>query len=265
MVTHLSRSAWTKKGPRRALTPLAIADVKGIALHWPGTTGPIGDPGTKGIAARLEGYRAYHTAGAPIGHGWNDIAYNLAVDQAGRVWDLRGVAYQSAANGDQTVNRQYVAILVLVGPGEAPTKAAIEGVKYARGMVLNRFPKAALVKGHQDVRPDPTDCPGKLIEGLIRIDAFTERENPVSRDDARPVVTLKRVLRRGATGKDVEALQRRLNVLRNPDIRVDGDYGPITEKAVKAFQRAKFPLAPWQWDGIVGRKTAGKLGFAFKA
>lgn len=264
MVTHLSRSSWTKKAPARALSPLNAADVKGVALHWPGTTGPIGDPGIKGIAARLEGYRRFHTAEPPVGNGWSDIAYNLAVDQAGRVWDLRGVAYMSAANGAQAVNRQYIAILVLVGPGEAPTKECIDGVRYAREMALKRFPGATLVKGHKDIRPEPTDCPGKLIEGLIRIGYFEERSSGVSRDTARPLVTLTRYLRQGTTGKDVEAVQRRLNVLRNPDIRVDGDFGPVTQKAVKAFQRARWPLSPWLWDGIVGPKTAAKLGFAFK-
>lgn len=45
----------------------------------------------------------------------------------------------------------------------------------------------------------------------------------------------------GATGELVESLQRTLNARSNPpsNLSVDGDFGPATEAAVKAFQRQK--------------------------
>jgi peptidoglycan hydrolase-like protein with peptidoglycan-binding domain len=52
-------------------------------------------------------------------------------------------------------------------------------------------------------------------------------------------------LRRGSSGKDVEALQKALG------LEVDGDYGPKTEAAVRQFQRAH-DLVP---DGLVGPRT----------
>lgn len=52
-------------------------------------------------------------------------------------------------------------------------------------------------------------------------------------------------LRRGATGELVTGLQRMLA------IDADGFFGPVTEAAVRAFQRRR-DLVP---DGIVGPKT----------
>lgn len=68
---------------------------------------------------------------------------------------------------------------------------------------------------------------------------------------------LSRVLKRGATGGDVLAMQYFLAFIANfddrvPSVAIDGVFGPNTEAAVKAFQQSR-GLNP---DGIVGRETA---------
>lgn len=68
-------------------------------------------------------------------------------------------------------------------------------------------------------------------------------------DDAPPV------LRRGMASAAVEALQRALAAAGSP-IAIDGDFGPGTEAALKAFQRAK-GLAD---DGVAGQATWAALG-----
>ena len=60
-----------------------------------------------------------------------------------------------------------------------------------------------------------------------------------------------KVLKLGSKGKEVEDLQRYLK------IKVDGDFGPKTEEAVKKFQSANKLVA----DGIVGEKTWNAMGF----
>ncbi|MCY2975273.1 MAG: serine hydrolase [Planctomycetota bacterium] len=62
----------------------------------------------------------------------------------------------------------------------------------------------------------------------------------------------------GATGELVEALQRTLNARSNPSVNVsvDGDFGPGTEAAVKAFQSQK-KIKP---SGIVNAATWTALG-----
>jgi len=64
------------------------------------------------------------------------------------------------------------------------------------------------------------------------------------------------VLREGAKGAAVTALQNRLNALGHNVGAADGAFGPKTEAAVKSFQRAHGLTA----DGVVGPKTWDKLG-----
>lgn len=66
------------------------------------------------------------------------------------------------------------------------------------------------------------------------------------------------MLRRGSKGADVRALQQRLVDLGHLAGAVDGDFGPVTERAVIAFQTAQ-GLTP---DGIVGPKTQAVLAAA---
>ena len=65
-------------------------------------------------------------------------------------------------------------------------------------------------------------------------------------------------LREGMTGKDVKALQERLQARGFSPGVIDGEFGPGTEAAVIAFQKSE-GLVP---DGIVGARTAQALGFA---
>ena len=65
-------------------------------------------------------------------------------------------------------------------------------------------------------------------------------------------------LSRGSQGILVEGLQRTLNAraVPSPELSVDGDFGPATEAAVKAFQRSKQLPA----TGSVGPETWALLG-----
>ena len=59
----------------------------------------------------------------------------------------------------------------------------------------------------------------------------------------------RRVLRRGSKGTDVRRLQEFLG------IKVDGDFGPQTESAVRSYQRSR----GLKVDGVVGPQTWGSL------
>lgn len=61
-------------------------------------------------------------------------------------------------------------------------------------------------------------------------------------------------LRRGAKGETVELLQELLNV-HGIQVKIDGDFGILTEQAVKEFQK----LNSLRIDGIVGPWTWEKL------
>ncbi len=64
------------------------------------------------------------------------------------------------------------------------------------------------------------------------------------------------VIKNGARGSPVTALQKRLNALGFNAGTADGSFGPKTLAAVKAFQKSRGLAA----DGVVGPKTWTKLG-----
>lgn len=176
MVDYLPRSAWGARTSRGAVA-LSMSAVDGVALHWPGMAKPInavGDIGKRRVASALRGWQAYHMDG----RGWSDIAYQIAVDQAGRAWTLRGLNIRSGANGDGSVNRRYGAILLVLGPGEQPTDAMKTTVHGVVADFRKRFPGSRTKPyGHGEVRPDGTDCPGPAARSAISRGDFTPGAN----------------------------------------------------------------------------------------
>jgi peptidoglycan hydrolase-like protein with peptidoglycan-binding domain len=69
-----------------------------------------------------------------------------------------------------------------------------------------------------------------------------------------------RTLRRGDTGADVKTLQTWLSDV-GYSVSIDGDFGPMTQAAVKQFQLTH-RLSPA--TGVVGRRTAASLDAAVK-
>lgn len=65
----------------------------------------------------------------------------------------------------------------------------------------------------------------------------------------------KKVLKKGAKGKEVLVLQRQLNHKAKANLTVDGDFGSKTDKAVRAFQKSKKLTV----DGVVGPNTWAAL------
>ncbi len=69
------------------------------------------------------------------------------------------------------------------------------------------------------------------------------------------------LLKRGSTGDQVAAVQRRLKQWGYYDGAIDGKFGPATEKAVKLFQKKN----GLKVDGIIGDKTAAAIGISLSS
>jgi hypothetical protein len=164
-VTHYNRSEWGGRAPeaRYRLDPLRV---EGVALHWPGITKPI--HAVPDVMAALRSWQRMHMDT----NGWSDIAYQIAVDQAGNTYGLRGLRYRSGANGDADVNLRFGAFLLVVATRETPTPALIKTVRARVTAHRNLFPSSRRIVGHRDIRPEPTACPGDLVGDLIVADAF---------------------------------------------------------------------------------------------
>lgn len=76
-----------------------------------------------------------------------------------------------------------------------------------------------------------------------------------------PVLGADAALKRGASGDDVIAIQKRLKQWGYYNGAIDGIFGSATEKAVKWFQQKNGLTA----DGIVGPKTAAALGLSLSS
>jgi murein DD-endopeptidase MepM/ murein hydrolase activator NlpD len=83
----------------------------------------------------------------------------------------------------------------------------------------------------------PPVAPAKPVEAVVAPPAPAK---PINR----------KTVSRGSKGADVKYLQKKLG------ITADGDFGPNTDKAVRAFQSSKGLVV----DGIVGAKTWAAIG-----
>lgn len=156
MIVH-QRSEWGARPPKQPGVPFD-GQLGGIAVHW---NGPAV---TSGPAALLRADQNFHMDT----RGWNDIAYNVAVDSAGEIWIARGLGVRSAANGDQTVNAKWGAVLCMIGQGQTPTAAMLAGLRDAVGLFAgtNHLPNPA-VTTHHDIYAAGTECPGPDLLAFV--------------------------------------------------------------------------------------------------
>lgn len=164
-MTRYSREDWQARPPR-ATYDMDPSEVVGVALHWPAMSRPLGN--VERVMSALRSWQNYHMDQLD----WSDIAYQLAFDQAGNVYRLRGIRHRSGANGDTHVNERFGAFLLVLAPGEQPTPAMLRRVRRYIKVYRRIFPRATRIVGHNDIRPEPTACPGPIVSRLIDTDAF---------------------------------------------------------------------------------------------
>lgn len=149
----VSRAEWRARPPKNRAS---WGNVVGIAVHHTVT------PATGDIASRCRGIQNFHMDT----RGWWDIAYNYLIDNEGRIWEGRGLASRSGANGTKASNRAYVAV-AFIGDfsNTTPSDAAIQAFTELRCMtIIPQFRKALAIKPHNAFKN--TGCPG-LVETLI--------------------------------------------------------------------------------------------------
>lgn len=203
------------------------------------------------VAAQVAEIRRWHTDKPPGGRGWADIGYHYLIGRGGRVMPGRPVMYRGAHV--RGYNRGNLGLCLIGGLGATAydrftdhfTEAQDRALRALLADLTAQHP-AATVHGHNEFAAKA--CPGfQVSEWLDYL--------PVSRIEygadlgARP-------LGRGDAGGDVADLQARL--MQEPGIvlEIDGQFGPLTEAAVRAFQRAHGLAA----DGIAGARTFAAMG-----
>lgn len=180
--------------------------------------------------ASVEAIHNYHQKS----RGWKGIGYNFYVRKDGKIYQGRpewAVGAHATGYNDKSIG--------VCAEGNFEAEKMSDAQKQAIIALLRelkqKYPNAQ-IKRHKDFAA--TACPGKNypFEEIIK-----EVESML--------------LKNGSRGEAVKQLQANLNKLGYNCGAVDGIFGPKTEAAVKAFQKA-YSLTV---DGIAGPATLGKI------
>jgi hypothetical protein len=204
----LTRSQWGARAPARA--PGIALDLKIAVVHHSVTSNTYAP---EDVPALLRAIQTYHMDV----NGWDDIAYNFAIDRFGRIWEARsGGPTRNVIGGHaQGFNSYSTGVMVLGDHSSAePSQAAVNAVadvigwKFARQQVDvrgttqyaslggPRYASGTVVQlprivGHRDV--GVTSCPGSRLyarmaeirlRATARFDAYltTQPETPLFGD-----------------------------------------------------------------------------------
>lgn len=222
----IPRATWGARSPRKTPTKVAPSKRLFYVVHYSGA------PATQSVRAIQDW--------CMDGRGFNDIDYNFLVrGTTGEIYEGRGWDVV----GSHTVGYNTNGIGVCVISDGPISDAAKVAVRWLYEQAIARAGHGLQVKGHKQLATTGTDCPGSAI--MLWVQGGMLAPRPAGGQGGSPA----RLLKRGMTGADVKALQQKLK------IPADGDFGPQTERAVIAFQKAHHLAG----DGIVGPKTWAAL------
>jgi len=185
-MTYYTREQWAARDAEGGPGPLDVEQVEGIALHWPAMQRPL--KFVEEVKAALRSWQNFHIDT----RGWSDIAYQEAFDQLGNIYELRGLATQSGANGDTDVNERFGAFLLILAPGEKPSGAMVKSVRARIAKHREKFPKSDRIVGHGEIREGGTQCPGEAVQDAIDAGEFEPGEaktGPSPRKQLRKSIT----------------------------------------------------------------------------
>ncbi len=184
-----------------------------------------------------------------IGNGWSGIGYHYYVRKDGSIY--RGRPENVVGIHASTVNIDSLGICFEGNfeneeMSEAQRKAGTALVKD----ILSRYGNLKVIR-HKDV--NATACPGRNFpfEEIAGRKADSKPETKPTTQEANKVTIALDILRNGATGEQVRALQILLNGRGFACGNADGIWGAKTQNAVIAFQRSRGLTV----DGIVGTNT----------
>lgn len=121
---------------------------------------------------------------------------------------------------------------------------------YLPKVLINKF----RIRGHQEMSGYSwKPCPS-LDMDQIRRNVSNYSPDIITITKPKEVVTLT-TLKRGDRSPDVKTLQENLNALGHNTGTPDGIFGPMTENAVRSFQKASNLLV----DGVAGPQTLAKI------
>lgn len=158
-----SRQQWGARPAERSSPQ--VWGMTGFAVHHLGTDNLIAPTTVEGAMAMLRAVQAGH-----LNHpteDYSDIAYNVAVDQLGNRYVLRGLDRMGGAT--YGANDHVIACL-WIGDSRyvAPTTAALQAIAawYQEGVATGVLVNGCAIGGHGDWTPG-TSCPGPALKAQL--------------------------------------------------------------------------------------------------
>jgi hypothetical protein len=231
-VKLVTRQEW---GARPARSRTIALPVRELWLHHSASP----DTGERAVRA----IQRFHQ----VNRGWADIGYNFLYSPAERkFYEGRGAGVLGAHTRGHNLTSHGLCVLGnydRAGFTDSMLEDLQAFLRWHKQYGPDRF-----TGGHQDAQGANTACPGRNLQNNLRaingLVAVPQNQPAVRRP----------LIRMWDRGEHVKYLQAQLN-LRGARLKIDGNYGPLTQHAVTQFQRAN-GLTP---DGIVGPKTWGRL------
>jgi len=237
----ISRDEWGALDSGKPLSTFKRAP-EGVVVHH--TTGSGVDPWQ-----RIKQHDKYHVKT----RGWKSIAYNWLVSgETGEIFEGRGWKQGAATKGQNSKTTS----ISYIGSGDDLTHNGKEAILTVIEALRKEYGDHLWVKCHRDF--GTTYCPGDglatwIKSGMPMVDMQTSVQLEIKLSDMESLSAdfRREPLHRGSKGKNVIALQVRLNERINTQLVCDGSYGRLTEKAVREFQS----MYPIRKDGRVGPVT----------
>lgn len=242
----------------------------GLVVHYDGSNQGLAKKAHSACVTYWKNTRRFHMGSS---RGWADIGYSYGVCPHGYAFEGRGWQKQQAAQPGG--NSTWTSVTFMSGESEAPTSAQLQAFRDLRAYLRGKGLSSG-IKGHRNFIS--TSCPGGKLYALVTNKSSGLYTGGVSASKpAKPnywKVTVKTpttltvpwatpYLRRGSKGTRVGWLQKCLNAL-GAKLKVDEDFGPATDSALKSFQR-KYKDERGKAldvDGVYGHHTARALAMA---
>ncbi len=159
----LGRDEFTRVAPHRErMRPMG--KIRLATIHHTGFPEGWRETDRGRTAQHLEAIRTFHT-GKDVGQrGWADIGYHFAVDRAGRLWQLRPLAFEGAHVKNHNGNN---AAIVLLGnfdiqrPAPQQIRSLAIFLDFLR-LIYSLNPES--FRTHREIADEPTACPGRELQ-----------------------------------------------------------------------------------------------------
>lgn len=219
-----------------ATSPAATADPEdGLVVHYDGSDQGLPGGDLDDFLAYWRNTRSFHTGPS---RNWLDIGYSFAATPGGYIVEGRGLHREQAAQPGG--NRTHYSVTLGLGPGETPTAAQINAVRWLRQWLMQDHGVSGTVLGHRDFIS--TSCPGTRAYALVQDGTFTQPPGAIT-TGGNPLIGLKQGDGADNGKKEPVIAVQRLGTFAGfgshlGEAGCDGEWGPATSAMMLALRRS---------------------------